>query len=172
RRLARHSHYKKVCLVATTNRLEDIMVPTVTLIVTRGPMAGRKFVFREAASCTIGRAKDCTIALPLEAEHLDVSRRHCLLQIVPPAASVRALGSLNGTCVNGQKIGQRAGRDAPTQDSNVRSTAVSVADGDEIQLGAHTAFRVCVAAPKDAADSSRKPRRSSGELRFPEPVPG
>jgi len=148
------------------------MVPTVTLIVTRGPLAGRKFVFCETASCTIGRAKDCTIMLPLEPEHLDVSRRHCLLQITPPAACVRDLGSLNGTCVNGQKIGQRAGHDTATRDSKAHSPDVSVTDGDEIQLGAHTAFRVCIAAPTDAADSSRKARRSSGELRFPEPVPG
>ncbi|HEY7425835.1 MAG TPA: FHA domain-containing protein [Gemmataceae bacterium] len=148
------------------------MVSTVTLLVTRGPLAGRKFVFREAASCTIGRSKDCTIMLPLEVEHLDVSRRHCLIEIAPPAACVRDLGSLNGTCVNGKKIGQRAGHDTATQDSKDRSPDVSVTDGDEIQLGAHTAFRVCIAAPKDAADSSRKARRSSGELRFPEPVPG
>jgi pSer/pThr/pTyr-binding forkhead associated (FHA) protein len=135
-------------------------------------LAGRKFVFREAVDCAIGRSKDCTIALPPEAEHLDISRRHCLIEIVPPAASVRDLDSLNGTYVNGRKIGQRAGRDTTAQDSKTRLPAVSVTDGDEIQLGAHTAFRVCVFAPTEAAGPTRKPRRSSGELRFPEPVPG
>jgi pSer/pThr/pTyr-binding forkhead associated (FHA) protein len=148
------------------------MVPNVTLLVSRGPLAGRKFVFRETTNCIIGRSKDCTITLPPEAEHLDISRHHCLIQIAPPAASVRDLGSLNGTCVNGKKIGQRAGHGAPTRDSDAGSPAVSIVNGDEIQLGAHTAFRVCVSSPADAADSTRTLRLSSGELRFPTPVRG
>jgi pSer/pThr/pTyr-binding forkhead associated (FHA) protein len=147
------------------------MVPTVLLLVTRGPLAGRRFIFKAPAACTIGRAKDCTISLPLEVEHLDVSRRHCLIEISPPAARVRDLGSLNGTCINGRKIGQRVGHDAPPQGNDAGSPAVPVADGDEIQLGAHTAFRVCVFAPADT-DCTRTQRHSSGEWRIPEPVSG
>ncbi|MGH7226813.1 MAG: FHA domain-containing protein, partial [Gemmataceae bacterium] len=89
------------------------MESSVTLIVTRGPLAGRKFVFDEAATCLIGRSRDCTIALPLEAEHLDISRHHCLVEIAPPSVRVRDLGSLNGTYVNGKKIGQRRASLAP-----------------------------------------------------------
>lgn len=147
------------------------MVSTVTLIVTRGPLAGRKFVFDEATDCTIGRSRDCTIALPLEAEHLDVSRRHCLIRIAPPEACVRDLGSLNGTYVNGKKIGQRGGHSSLTDLDGAEAPAVPVTEGDEIQLGEHTAFRVCVFDPTAAEDSPRKRRRSSGELRLPEPVP-
>jgi pSer/pThr/pTyr-binding forkhead associated (FHA) protein len=147
------------------------MVPTVTLVVTRGPLAGQKFVFDEPTDCTIGRSRDCTIVLPLEAEHLDVSRRHCLIQIAPSEISARDLGSLNGTYVNGKKIGQRAGREGATHIDGEEAPAVPVTEGDEIQLGEHTAFRVCVVVPPGAEQSPRKRRRSSGELRVPEPVP-
>lgn len=147
------------------------MISTVTLLVTRGPLAGQKFVFDESTDCTIGRSRDCTIALPLEAEHLDVSRRHCLIRIAPPEASVRDLGSLNGTYVNGRKIGQRGGRQAPTEVEGAESAAVPVTEGDEIQLGEHTAFRVYVFVPSTDEEPARKRRRSSGELRLPEPVP-
>jgi pSer/pThr/pTyr-binding forkhead associated (FHA) protein len=36
-----------------------------------------------------------------------ISRYHCLLDINSPDIRVRDLGSLNGTIVNGKKIGQR-----------------------------------------------------------------
>jgi serine/threonine-protein kinase len=82
------------------------MDPNVTLLFTRGPLTGRTFVFTEPTTCSIGRSRDCTICLPQVAEHLDVSRHHCVLEIVPPTLRVRDLGSLNGTFVNGKKIGQ------------------------------------------------------------------
>src|SRR5690349_9563973 len=108
------------------------MIPTVTLVVTRGPLAGQKFIFEEPTDCTIGRSRDCTIALPLEAEHLDVSRHHCLIQISPPEACARDLGSLNGTYVNGRKIGQRSGRQTATNVDEAEAPAVPVTEGDEI----------------------------------------
>lgn len=147
------------------------MVSTVTLIVTRGPLAGQKFDFDEATDCTIGRSRDCTIALPLEAEHLDVSRHHCLIRIEPPEANVRDLGSLNGTYVNGKKIGQRGRNNDITEVDCIESPVVPVTEGDEIRLGEHTAFRVCVTDPTREEKPLRKRRHSSGELRFPEPVP-
>jgi pSer/pThr/pTyr-binding forkhead associated (FHA) protein len=138
------------------------MNPSITLIGSRGPLAGKKFVFREATRCVIGRSRDCTIALPLEAEHLDVSRRHCVLDIAPPELRVRDLGSLNGTYVNGRKIGQRDRRAAPTFDSPFAPVALTA--GDEIQLGENTAFRVWI-TPLDSREADGwKPRLSSGEL--------
>ena len=139
------------------------MNPSITLIASRGPLAGKKFVFREPTHCVIGRSRACTIALPLEAEHLDVSRRHCILDIEPPDLRIRDLGSLNGTYVNGHKIGQRDGRAAPTFDGPT-APAVALTAGDEIQLGENTAFRVWI-APLDSREADgRKPRMSSGEL--------
>ena len=146
------------------------MDSSVTLLVTRGPLAGRKFVFDEPAMCLIGRSRDCAIALPLEAEHLDVSRHHCLVEIAPPSARVRDLGSLNGTFVNGKKIGQRRASLAPEDMEGIHHPTVALIDGDEIRLGECIAFRVCIFS-REQEDSAPIHRLSSGELRFEAPVP-
>jgi pSer/pThr/pTyr-binding forkhead associated (FHA) protein len=145
------------------------MESTITLVATRGPFAGRKFVFAEPVTCCIGRSRHCTITLPHEEEHLDVSRRHCLLEIAPPALRVRDLGSLNGTYVNGKKIGQRCSSEANEDLETSDQPAVALIDGDEIRLGEHTAFRVCIFTG-EWENRARKPRRSSGELQFEVPV--
>lgn len=145
------------------------MESTLTLLVTRGPLAGRKFAFSTPTTCIIGRSRDCTIPLPMEAEHLDVSRRHCLVEIAPASVSIRDLGSLNGTFVNGKKIGQRTAWDNPQSDET-HLPNLELADGDEIRLGEHTAFRVCIFSPNQP-DDTKKRRRSSGELRIEVPVP-
>jgi serine/threonine-protein kinase len=145
------------------------MDSTITLIVTRGPLAGRRFVFAEPATCYIGRSRHCTITLPQDEEHLDVSRRHCLVEIAPPALRVRDLGSLNGTYVNGKKIGQRCNSGASADTEASDQPAVALIDGDEIRLGEHTALRVCI-FKGEWENVARKPRRSSGELHFEEPV--
>lgn len=145
------------------------MESTLTLLVTRGPLAGRKFAFSTPITCIIGRSRDCTIPLPMEAEHMDVSRRHCLVEIAPPSVRIRDLGSLNGTFVNGKKIGQRTAWENRSEDgTNLPST--ELVDGDEIRLGEHTAFRVCIFSPSEQEDTTKKRRRSSGELRFEVPV--
>jgi pSer/pThr/pTyr-binding forkhead associated (FHA) protein len=152
------------------NRLEAIMNATVTLLVTRGPLAGWQFDFDEPTACLIGRSRDCTITLPFEAEHLDVSRHHCLVEIAPPAVYVRDLGSLNGTFINGKKIGQRCMFLAPADVEGIHQPMVALSDGDEIQLGANTAFRVSLFSP-EWEDSAQTHRQSSGELYFELPVP-
>ena len=146
------------------------MESTVTLLFTRGRLTGQTFVFAEPISCSIGRSRDCTISLPEAAEHLDVSRHHCVLEIVPPALRVRDLGSLNGTFVNGKKIGQRVTSQVNRDMDASRPPAVVLLDGEEIRLGEHTAFRVCIFS---AEQENRERERgwSGGELRFEEPVP-
>ncbi len=144
---------------------EAVMDSTVTLIVTRGPLSGRKFVFADATTCLIGRSRDCTITLSQEVGHLDVSRRHCLLEIEPPAVRICDLGSLNGTFVNGKKIGQRGTPEATPYGEAGRQRAMVLIDGDEIRLGEHTAFRVCIYTG-ERENAARKTRSSSGELQF------
>jgi len=146
------------------------MDSTVTLFVTRGPLAGQKFVFDEPTLCLIGRSRDCTIPLPLEAEHLDVSRHHCLVEIDPPSLRVRDLGSLNGTYVNDTKIGQRLASLAPADVEGTHQPAVALMDGDEIRVGEHVAFRVCIFTQKQE-ERARTHRHSSGELHFELPAP-
>lgn len=145
------------------------MDSNVTLLFTRGPLTGQSFVFSEPISCSIGRSRDCTITLPQEAEHLDVSRHHCILEIVPPTLRVRDLGSLNGTFVNGKKIGQRVTSQVNRDMDASHPPPVVLSDGDEIRLGEHTAFRVCIFG-EECQQVERKSRRSSGEFRLPEPV--
>jgi pSer/pThr/pTyr-binding forkhead associated (FHA) protein len=123
------------------------MSAKITLTVTRGARAGQHFVFTESAACVIGRARDCSIQLPQEPEHWDVSRRHCLLEISPPSIRVRDLNSLNGTYVNGDKIGQRGSDHFPLPSDSSGPPAVKLGEGDEIQLGQHTAFRVSISPP-------------------------
>jgi pSer/pThr/pTyr-binding forkhead associated (FHA) protein len=106
----------------------------------------------------------------MEAEHLDVSRRHCLVEIAPASVSIRDLGSLNGTFVNGRKIGQRTAWDNPKTDET-HLPSLELTDGDEIRLGEHTAFRVCLFSPDQQGDTTKKRRRSSGELQIELPVP-
>jgi pSer/pThr/pTyr-binding forkhead associated (FHA) protein len=59
-----------------------------------------EFTFQQPASCLLGRSRDCT----WQSHSAFVSRRHCLFRIDPPFVSVRDLGSLNGTYVNGERI--------------------------------------------------------------------
>jgi pSer/pThr/pTyr-binding forkhead associated (FHA) protein len=137
------------------------MTPSITLTISRGALTGKKYIFHEPTNCIIGRSRDCTIALG--GEYLDVSRRHCVIEITPPELRIRDLGSLNGTYVNGQMIGQRSGGARPA-DGSLSSSAVELTAGDEIQLGDHTAFRVWVTPPAAVDTGGRKPRSVSGEL--------
>jgi pSer/pThr/pTyr-binding forkhead associated (FHA) protein len=88
----------------------------IILTATWGPLKGQEFVFTDRLTCTVGRSEDCLVRIGGDAINLTVSRRHCLLAIDPPVARVRDLGSLNGTFVNGRKIGQRE-KDTPSREA-------------------------------------------------------
>jgi serine/threonine protein kinase len=114
----------------------------VTLRVIRGPMPGSALVFEEHDTIVFGRAKDCRGRLP--GDDTAVSRHHFLLEVSPPQARLRDLGSRHGTWVNGTKCG---GRRAGERAEDVASRAypqVDLADGDEIRAG-RTTFAVEVA---------------------------
>lgn len=49
---------------------------------------------------SIGRARTNDIAMA----HATISRRHALLSIKEDGATVKDLGSANGTCVNGERV--------------------------------------------------------------------
>jgi serine/threonine protein kinase len=80
-----------------------------------------------------------------------VSRRHCFLEVNPPDARVRDLGSKHGTFVDGHLLGKRpAGADpAP----GYESADHALADGAEVRLADRggIAFTVRVAAPARTA---------------------
>lgn len=73
----------------------------VNLNVIAGPQTGRSFSFEQHDTFMIGRSEDTHFCLPHDRFF---SRHHCLIEIAPPQAFLRDLGSTNGTFVNGQRI--------------------------------------------------------------------
>jgi eukaryotic-like serine/threonine-protein kinase len=121
------------------------MSAKVVLTVVQGKLKGKQFVFRGRTHCVLGRADCCHPRLPDDAEHKDVSRTHCLLDLNPPHVSVRDLGSRNGTYLNGELIGRRD----PSQTTAINDPHFPERDvkpGDVIQVG-NTAFHVDVSMP-------------------------
>jgi len=115
----------------------------VTLRVTQGSLMGSQFIFEGPSWCVIGRGEDCTIRLPSDQEHAGVSRHHCLLEITPPEVRLRDLGSLNGTLLNGHKVGQRPASVSPEEAERESARTLELRDGDEVRVG-YTVFRVAV----------------------------
>ncbi|WP_031169753.1 protein kinase domain-containing protein [Streptosporangium roseum] len=116
---------------------------TITLKLVKGKLARTEYVFDERSTCVLGRAEDCAPRLPNDDDHRTVSRHHCLLDINPPDARIRDFGSLNGTYVNDEKIGQRAAHQTPEEAAALPFPERDLADGDEIRIG-RTVFRVGV----------------------------
>src|SRR5260221_13412870 len=79
------------------------MPARVCLDVVAGPIQGKHFEFDGHDTFLFGRSPDCHAEL--SADDSTASRHHFLLEVNPPAARLRDLGSLNGTYVNGQKYG-------------------------------------------------------------------
>lgn len=73
----------------------------VTLHVVAGPQTGRDFTFDQHETFLIGRSEDSHFCLPHDRFF---SRNHCILEIAPPQAFLRDLGSTNGTFVNGIRV--------------------------------------------------------------------
>src|ERR1043166_970052 len=86
---------------------DENMPAKVILTFTQGPLMGQEHIIEERATCLIGRSGECNPQIPEDPAHKMVSRHHCLLDINPPDVRVRDFGSMNGTFVNGAKIGQR-----------------------------------------------------------------
>jgi serine/threonine-protein kinase len=108
----------------------------VTLEVTAGPIRGRVFTFDEHDTFLFGRGSDCHAQL--SADDATASRNHFILEVNPPAARIRDLGSLNGTFVNGVKYGGRAAGESPEQAARRTFPEVDVRDADEISVGEST----------------------------------
>ncbi len=121
----------------------------VCLSVLEGALKGKEFVFGERGCCLVGRAHDCDLRLPRTNGELEVSRHHCVFEFDPPHVQVRDLGSLNGTYVNGVKIGQRLPGASPEEAEQEASPPYELREGDEIQMG-HTVFQVHVYAAAEA----------------------
>jgi pSer/pThr/pTyr-binding forkhead associated (FHA) protein/tRNA A-37 threonylcarbamoyl transferase component Bud32 len=112
------------------------------LTITAGPKIGKMFEFDEHDTLLVGRMADCQVCLP---EDRTVSRHHILLEVNPPDARIRDLGSLHDTYVNGRKYGGREKHETPEEGAKRQYPQVDLHDGDTIKVG-KTTFQVRVEA--------------------------
>lgn len=115
------------------------MPAKIILDVTDGPLKGQRFSFEEHDTFLFGRAEDCHARLP--GEDPSASRNHFLLEVNPPQARIRDLGSLNGTYINEVKFGGRAAHEGPESSAGRASPEVDIKHGDRIRVGS-TVFAV------------------------------
>ncbi len=105
-------------MLVTTGRADD------------GAEITEEYVFESPGAFLLGRGRECRIRFA--AEQRKVSRRHCQVEVRPPDAYVRDLGSHNGTRLNGERLrGERR-----------------LADGDELRLGGVTVRVVLGTGPR------------------------
>jgi pSer/pThr/pTyr-binding forkhead associated (FHA) protein len=106
------------------------MSTLLILKATAGDLYGQEFALTAPAHCVLGRSRGCTLRLPGDAT---VSRQHCLIEVENGVVHVQDLGSLNGTLVNGEKIGQRE-RNRNVDATMVQPARQSLQDGDELRI--------------------------------------
>ena len=109
----------------------------VTLNVVAGPQTGRSFTFDQHDTFMIGRSEDSHFCLPHDRFF---SRHHCIVEIAPPQAFLRDLGSTNGTFVNGLRV-----------------DSIYLKHGDRIQ-GGETVLEVQVAGDNFDSQASQAQR--------------
>jgi pSer/pThr/pTyr-binding forkhead associated (FHA) protein len=134
----------------------------VRLKIVEGPLKGRKFEFAEHDTFIFGRASDCHAHLP---DDTFVSRHHFLLEVNPPLARLRDLGSLNATHVNNRKCGGRKKGETPEQGAKRQYPAVDLNDGDRIKVG-DTNIAVTIEQAEVQPDESAQVREELARLIF------
>ncbi len=110
------------------------MPDKVILTITAGELKGEQFTFDSRDTCIIGRSENCNIVLYNEQNASTISRYHCLLDINPPEISIKDLGSLHGTYVNGKCIGKREQNQTPEEGKKLNLPEYDLKDGDKIRL--------------------------------------
>lgn len=114
------------------------------LTVTKGKLAGEKFVVHEHGSYLVGRSKKCFLRIPRDMDP-KVSRKHLMLTYSPQEIKVQDLDSHNGTLVNGEYI---ATGTLFSPEDTIKPFPQSLKDGDEISIGNTViALTVAEAAP-------------------------
>ena len=116
----------------------------VIIEVTRGALAGKKYEYEGVEHIFVGRQEDCGIVLPEKT----VSRYHCLLEIAPPDVKLQDFGSLNGTFLNEEKIGQRERSQSWEEGRALRHDEYSLKDGDVLRLGKQCELLCRIEAPE------------------------
>lgn len=130
----------------------------ITLKVTAGPLQGEVFDFSERETFIFGRAKNCHARLAKN--DTTASRHHFILEVNPPDARLRDLGSLNKTLVNEVEYGGREFWESPQDVAGRAHPVVDLHDGDQIRVG-ETIFEVsmpvvCKECGVEIADSFKR----------------
>ena len=137
------------------------------LTIREGPEAGKRFSIRAGGSYTLGRGLSCEIIL----QDKEISRAHCTIDIIDDVAVISDLQSLNGTCVNGERIAmRRLSRGdviscgltvfelAAEHNGPVDPELQGACNPDHIELSAHdTSETPAILPPHDAGDAENSP---------------
>ncbi len=129
---------------------------------------GKTFTFSEHDTFVFGRMDDCHACI---ADDTLVSRHHFILEVNPPAACLRDLGSLNGTYVNGEKFGARKAGETPEQGAKRRYPEIILKHGDRIKVG-RTELEVVIQQPKEAPQHRLDPQLDDISLLSPGQLAG
>ena len=106
----------------------------VLIEVVDGSCSGRRFEFEEQDTFMIGRADDCNCVITGDGTF---SRHHLFIEINQANVTLKDLGSLNGTTINGRRIYQGRGQDVDPEMAEP-SQPVGLHDGDKIGAGNNT----------------------------------
>jgi pSer/pThr/pTyr-binding forkhead associated (FHA) protein len=131
-----------------------------TMLVLRaltGDLRGQEFAIAGPAHAILGRSRSCTLRLPTDGT---VSRQHCIIELDESGAWAQDLGSMNGTHVNGSKIGQRVPQ-AYEDATMVQPPRHELQDGDELRI-CNNVFAVCLSGA-EVPDKDDKVGASSGD---------
>ena len=140
------------------------MSAKVHLQIRQGKDVGKIFAFTEHDTFVFGRMADCHACIPDDDQ---VSRHHFILEVNPPQACLRDLGSLNGTGVNGKTFGGRPKGETPEEGAKRRHPEVALKPGDRIKVG-RTELEVSIDQPKEAPRHRIDPELSDISLLSPE----
>ena len=104
----------------------------VRLEIVDGPLKGKKFEFAQHDTFIFGRAPDCHAHL---SDDTHASRHHFILEVNPPLARLRDLGSLNATYINNRRCGGRKKGETPEEGAKRKYPEVDLNQGDRIRVG-------------------------------------
>ena len=147
---------------------------TVQLHINRSDGTAQTYVIKEHDTFLLGRMSDCHFCVTGDSQ---VSRHHFLLEACPPMASLRDLGSMNGTHINGKKCGGREKGETPEQGALSQYPSIVLKDGDTIKVGQSTIQVRLEGSPHEAlvqaalgeADISRLSPEAMRQLIFGSP---
>jgi pSer/pThr/pTyr-binding forkhead associated (FHA) protein len=143
---------------------------TIILAIQGGMLDGKELVFKRRSLCIVGRSRDCDLKIPTSPFFFSVSRHHCLFDVDPPSVHVRDLGSLNGTFVNGVRIGEPAHeRSGASPGQDAEPTGVPLKDGDKVSVGS-LVISIKIPAPLKVADHDRLDHDPLEEKTVPGPA--